>query len=307
MAFGDLGDGAPAGLGHDRRGRVLQGRNAVQRPRGAGAAGRLDRLGPHAVPVHGDAFQAQPQHARDRLDHGVAQALDQDPVARARRGRERDRDAVVAAVGHDDPLRRHLEAAARQPFGAGHAVLELAGGGLIAEQGGGLRVLGQRLQGRSQEAVARARRGNGDAQIDRRRVRVAPVVNEVRLGTLRSAHVGAAPDLAAHQAAPLGLGVSAAHGAHGDAEPPGQIAVGRQALAGLETAGGDLGGERVGDGGVARPGAAFQVGLPICHGDNVCIDSLCREILSSKSRQLLQLCIQLGWIVSIQSGRRQLR
>ncbi len=79
----------------------------------------------------------------------------------------------------------------------------------------------------------------------------------------------AAANLAADQAAPFRFGIGPRDGANGDAKLPGKFAVGREAVTGLEASGGDVLGEAIGDGGVARAGLMLKVGQPTCHGDNI--------------------------------------
>jgi hypothetical protein len=87
-----------------------------------------------------------------------------------------------------------------------------------------------------------------------------------------AAHIGAAADFAADEAAPFRFAIGARHGADGAAQPIGQLAVGGQAVAGRKPALPDVGGQRIRNRQIARSTVGGNVGEPNCHGNNVSVD-----------------------------------
>jgi len=85
---------------------------------------------------------------------------------------------------------------------------------------------------------------------------------------------GPAADLAPDQPPPLRLGIGPRHGPDGHAEAAGQIAVGGELLTGSQPAPGEILTQGIGDGLVPGAGAASEIGLPDCHGDNMIIVSI---------------------------------
>ena len=89
----------------------------------------------------------------------------------------------------------------------------------------------------------------------------------------------AAADMALDQPAALRLGIGAGDGADGDAQPIGQIAMGGQALAGLQLPVAHIDSQRFGYCLVSRAAGSREVRNPYCHGDKLSIDSkLCQSL-----------------------------
>jgi hypothetical protein len=103
-----------------------------------------------------------------------------------------------------------------------------------------------------------ARRGGENAWQDRPR-------------PCRIFQITAPSDFPAEQAAPLGLLIGSRDGADGDAEPPGKFPVRGQPIAGLQLPFGEIGGNGIRNGDIARP-VGGKCRYPTCHGDNVSFD-----------------------------------
>src|SRR4029077_2534185 len=92
----------------------------------------------------------------------------------------------------------------------------------------------------------------------------------------------AAADMAFQQAAALRLGIGAGNRAYGDAETIGEVAMGGQAIAGLQLSVAQVGGQCLGNGLVAGSRDGGEIGNPYCHGYKLSIDStLCQQLSSN--------------------------
>jgi hypothetical protein len=228
------------------------------------------------VGIHRQPDQLEAEQIGERLDAGIAQRFRQHHVARPGERAEHHGHGVLPAGGDDDLLRRDIQPIALHPGRAGRAMVGPAAILLIVEQPADAGVPRHLRQPLRQHRVLIAAGGEVHAEIDHA---VAALRLRQRHQAL-AAHIGAAPDLALDQSAPLRLGIGARHRADGDAEPVGEIAVGRQPIAVAQLAVLDIGGERIDDGQVARTGCGGEVGRPNCHGDNVYIDGDNQSTLS---------------------------
>ena len=144
--------------------------------------------------------------------------------------------------------------------------------GLVVEQAADSLAADHRLQRLREQRVGIGPDGEVHAEIENavadRRLR-----HQRGERTLPAAHIGAASDLALDQSAPLSLGIGARHRADGDAEPIGEVAMGREAVTVAQTAPAEIRGQRIDDGEIARTGKLREIGLPNCHGDNVSLES----------------------------------
>src|SRR5690606_13668971 len=121
-------------------------------------------------------------------------------------------------------------------------------------------------------------RGSGAVETDlaRRWIEMARAfelqpVRNIRRGALPASavqHIGAAPDFAAHEPTLAGKRVGPAHRADRHADVEGEVALRRQLGALGQHAALDVLFDLLGKPQIERPGAAGEVGKPICHRDN---------------------------------------
>lgn len=70
----------------------------------------LDRVRPHAMLVHRQGHQRDPEPGRDPLDERIGQSLDTAAAAGRHQGGERGGDGLAAIAGEDQLLRRRRPA-----------------------------------------------------------------------------------------------------------------------------------------------------------------------------------------------------
>ena len=243
---------------HARGGRIVHGRIDEQQPCFAGPSSLFERLGQQALVVDRHAVQTQTQALGDVAHAGVGQGFGQDRITGAGEPRKRRHDRLMGAAGDDDPIRRRVKADPPDPGRRGGAMIGEAAPGRIGHEvveraeGGDL---GEPL--REQRPVARVRR-RVERQLDQVVTAVAHRIGPALPGS-PGTHIGAAADLSADQAALRHQGVGAAHRADGDAQSVGEVALRRQAGAFGQSAGGDVVGDRLGQGAIARPGPGREI------------------------------------------------
>ncbi len=244
------GDGLPPRPTHGPARGVLHGRHQIDHL-GAGAAHRrFQGVGSHAFRVHLDTGQAIAVQLGDGLQAIVGGVLAEDRVARAADHPQRQPHGLLGAGGEDQPLPGNRDARGALQPGRDHATMAIGPGRLGIVQD--VLEIGAAFQPR---------------QVSHRRLigdHVAREVDDpVRVRRCVAAgagvrHEGAAADLADHQAPALGLQIGLGDGADAEAQPMGQDALGRQALAAGQGAGGGVTLQRPQDPLVKPPGLVIE-------------------------------------------------
>ena len=284
---------SPFLVDRDRR-RCVQGRQAVQGSCPGGTAGVVQCVGQKAVAVHrhGQYRQAQvPGHGQDGR---VGRRLGQQRVAGARRGHQRRQQPVLCAACQDYVVARRVETRPCYPGGAGFGVALEITPGLEVETGPDAGRCPQCVERPGEGGRTRADERQVEREIDRSVVR-APGLRpgfRQRQGS-RGPHEGSPPDFTGNEAAAPRFGVRAAHGVERHAEPVREIPLRRQPLTLAQAAVTNALADRVGDAQVSRAGPALEVRYPVCHGDNIFIDSIIAPKISYQfKRKSIQKCLQ---------------
>jgi hypothetical protein len=247
------------------------GRDEIEGLGPALAAGLLERLRAEALVVDGKALEPQVQQPRHRLHPRVGQRLRQQEIPRLEQRGEDDREAVLAPRADEHVGGRRLDPGPSDPGRAGLAVRSIPPGGRVVEEPPHVPPHGDVSE----------RGEQGRPLGERRRVRrvVLPQVHEasrvraLAVGVARAAHECPPAHLAAHQTAPGGLRVGAAHRADGDAETLGEVAVGWQTAALSQLSRREILDEPLDNPQIARPLLPLELRDPDCHGDNIAIDT----------------------------------
>ena len=233
---------AAAGAERDA-GRVLQRRHQIgdARPGAPGGAGEGVDVEPAGIDRH--RHEAQVQMVRDRDRAGVGDGFGEHGVAGPGQRRQCREQAVLCAGGDDDLVDRGRHAAQTGPA-RHHAPMALVARVRL--------VLEQRRQ-----QVRIDRRGGGDqlAAEGRRQQLVQRQIGDARRRLRRRrVHEGAASDGRRHQAAAPRFAIGPRDGGDCRAEALGQLTLRRQPGVRGDAAGGDVGGQRIHDAQVERPG-----------------------------------------------------
>jgi hypothetical protein len=221
--------------------------------------------------VQRQAVQPQLEQRGDRLDAVVGQLLGQHHVARPGERRHGQQHAVLRPCRDHDLVGRGGESRLAHPERPGGTVFGPAQAHVVGQEAPELTVRADLRDGLGHEPLVRVAGRQVEGQVDEAAFRLV-LGRQGHVDRHPLAHEGAAADLARDQAAALRLAIGAGHGTHRDAEPPGQVPVGRQALAGRQTALADVLGQGLGDRDVTRAAVPLEGGLPSCHGDNVAVD-----------------------------------
>ncbi len=134
MSLRHLGQRFAALYRHRGSGRVVQRRHRIEHAQRCSATGCVERLGNQTLLVDGDRHQTQVQQIRQGAQARVGQRLDCQGVAGLGESPDNARHGMLAAGRHQDLLWRGAEPADSEKRGAGDAVLQTAGRGLIVEQ-----------------------------------------------------------------------------------------------------------------------------------------------------------------------------
>ena len=182
----------------------------------------------------------------------AANAAYQKLRARKSKAHEIAIDDVLPTFDEDG---RHFEPMAPDPGGPGRAVMGHAGMRLIVEQARDARLARELGQGPLQQFVRRLG-WEGEAELDHPRGLVLRHGEAARGKVWRRAGEASEEATPAHmslqEATALRLGIGSGHRANGDAEAIGEVAVGRQAVTGLQLPGIEVRGDGIGDGAIAR-------------------------------------------------------
>ena len=175
---------------------------------------------------------------------------------------------MLGAVADEDPARCRLDTQFRHPFGAGGAVTVRSAFGPEADQGRQVWSGRKVSQGGGKAFAPIPGRRQVEAEIDQPAF-IARGIGKGGLGgagLTRLADEGATADLTVNEAAAFGLGIGAADGADGNAEPIGEVTVSRQAVSRRQAAVGNVIGKGIGDRLIARALAIVDLWKPNCHG-----------------------------------------
>ena len=238
--------------------------------------------------VHGQTFDPQAERRRRYLDAGPTQRFGDDQVARFGQGHQRRLGRGLCPRRDQDVFGAGIHTQAGQPFRAclemrSQAVVRLIAGNrfpdrFVVDAGDGALGQGADTDGhgivggklkpfRAHEVRAVHGVVRGGDQIDAVAQRVDVIVQRRRRDTVGGGgDEGAAPDLAAGQAAAFQFLVGAGHGAQRHAQVIGQIALRRQFGARRQVARFQSVDDGIDDRLVLGAGTAAQLGHPDCHG-----------------------------------------
>jgi hypothetical protein len=201
------------------------------------------RVRANAVLVHRERHQRDAEPGGDVLDEGIGQRLDAAAAAARHHRRKCCSDALPAIRGEDQLIGGRRPVFAGEKLGGNDPRRLGACGGRVPQRE--IEHFGAFQPGKASGDHRRLRRQDRIVhfQIDARAARLNRR-GDAAAGLARNER--AASDFANHEAAAQQLGVDAARGGDGDLALIGKAALRRQAVAGLEPAIGDLGGDGIG-------------------------------------------------------------